>query len=663
MKRHRYPTLALLVLSAAAMLRMLLPTLTEFKRDEATVVRQALAIAREGARPAFGVGSSLGTANAPLFLYLAALPMRLSADPVALVLFIGLLNTVAVAATWWMVRRYLSERAALIAAFLFAFSGWAVLYGRKVWVRTLPLFVVAFIVALLSALIERRRGATVAAFLAAAALLGLQLEGMAFAVILALLLLLHRRRWPRREVIAGTALFALAFLPYLLADARLGWPNLRGLLAYAGGESHLSPDALRYAFHLVGSWGMEGLAGPYAADFLHALGWTRPLEAGMMALLALALLHAGWRLRRGTEQERIFYTLLLVWFLTPILLQSYTSRPTQPHYFILLYPAPFVLIAALLDWLLTHLPARRRLLVWSFLLLWGIGEVAAVGTIWRMMVLHPSTGGYGIPLRYPREAIQAAQRCAPTVVALGEGADPRYAEAPAVFDALLFTVDHRLADAKLALPFPQREATAFVIGPLREEETFAPLRAELMQSTSPWAEVHLADGTRYLITCRRRSERNDLLTGWTRFPADFPFADGVVLTAVRLPSQVHAGEETEVWLAWWVRDPPAERRPHQFYLHLLNAEGEKVAQADLNGYPVEQWHAGDFIFSRFPLTLPADLPAGDYTLRAGLYTLPDITPLPLLSAEGEPIGDGVTVGTLSVGEEALRITQYGVRSP
>ncbi len=662
MKLYRRRRLLFLVLCAAGTLRMIFPTLTEFKRDEATVVREALRIARLGAHPAFGVGSSLGTANAPLFLYLAALPMRLSADPVALVLFIALLNTAAVAATWWLARRYLSERAALIAAFLFAFSGWAVLYGRKVWVRTLPLFVVAFVAALLAAFVERRRGAIVAAFLATAVLVGLQLEGVAFVVILGLLLLLNRRRLPRGEVFLGAALFVFAFLPYLVADARLGWPNLRGLLAYAGGESHLSPDALRYAFHLVGSWGMEGLAGPYAADFLHTLGWTRPLEVGMMALLASALLHAGWRLRRGTEQERTFYTLLLVWFLTPILLQSYTSRPTQPHYFVLLYPAAFLLIAALLDRLLTHLPGRRQALVWGFLLLWGMGEVAAVGTIWRMMVLHPSTGGYGIPLRYPREAVQAAQRCAPTVVALGEGADPRYAEAPAVFDALLFTTDHRLADAALALPFPQTEATAFVIGPLREEDSFAPVRAELTRAASPWAEIRLADGTRYVIACRRRSERDDLLTGWRRLPADVPFADGVVFTAVRLPAEVHAGEEAEVWLAWWLREKPADLRFHQFYLHLLDDAGQTVAQVDANGYPVEQWRAGDLVLSRFPLTLPADLPPGDYTLRAGLYTLPDLTPLPVLSVEGEPIDDGVTLGKLSVGERTSRNTQHAVRN-
>ncbi len=654
MKLHRRQPLLLFILCAAAMLRMLFPTLTEFKRDEATVVRAALAIAREGAHPAFGVGSSLGTANAPLFLYLAALPLRINADPVALVLFIALLNTLAVLATWWLARRYLSERAALIAAFLFAFSGWAVLYGRKIWVRTLPLFVLLFIAAVLAAFIERRRGAIVVAFLAAATLLGLQLEGVVFVVILGFLLVLHWRDLPWREVFAGAVLFVLLFLPYLMADARLGWPNLRGLLAYAEGESHFSLDALRYAFRLTGTLGMEGMAGPYAADFLHALGWTRLVEWCFIVLLVLGVLHSGWRIWRGTAEERTFYTVILVWFFTPILLQSYTSRPTQPHYFVLLYPSAFLLTAAFLDWLLKHLSPVGSSLLRGFLLLWGMVEVAAVGMIWQMMVIHPSTGGYGIPLRYPREAVRVAQQCATTVVALGEGADPRYAEVPAVFDALLFTTEHRLADAALALPFPQAEATAFIVGPLREADAFAPIRAELMRVASPWAEVRLADGTRYAIVCRQRSDRDDLLAGWARFPADVPFADGVVFTAVRLPSEVRAGEDAEVWLAWWLRDDPADLRFHQFYLHLLDVDGRKVAQVDVNGYPVEQWRKGDLVFSRFSLSLPPDLPSGMYTLRAGLYTLPDLTPLPLLSVEGEPIDDGVTLGRLVVPGQRAR---------
>ena len=69
---------ALAILALALLLRMGWPTLAEFKRDESKVVRLALEIAYEGDLPAVGVGSSIGTANLPLTLYLTALPLRVS---------------------------------------------------------------------------------------------------------------------------------------------------------------------------------------------------------------------------------------------------------------------------------------------------------------------------------------------------------------------------------------------------------------------------------------------------------------------------------------------------------------------------------------------------------------------------------------------------------
>ncbi len=643
MREHR---LALLILLSAFLLRIAFPTWIEFKRDEATVVREALAIAHGHLTP-FGVGSSVGTANAPLFLYLAALPLRLWPDPVALFLFIAVLNSLAIAATWWMVRRYLSPRAALIAAWLFALSGWAVVYGRKIWTRTLPLVTLGFFIVFLAFLIRRRPYALVGTFVALAALVGLQLEGLAFVVILGLLLLLYRHRVRLGELTIGAFLFLLAFLPYLVADARLGWPNLRGLLAYAEGNARWSIDSLRYAFRLIGSRGMEGLAGPFAIDFIRPLTWLRPLEGLMTILLIGGLLHALWRSVRGEAEERPFFAVLLIWFSLPILLQSRTTQPTQPHYFVLLYPVQFILIAAWLDHLLHRLPALPwRMLSSALIASWSVGQLLALGMLMQMMRLHPSTGGYGIPLHYPRQAVREALRCATTIVALGESADPRYEEVPAVFDALLFEQDHRLADADLALPLPDAETTGFLLGPVRGEDDFRPLRTLLAYVAEPYAQLSLPDGPRYLVACRHRADRDDLIAGWVR--VDLPLADGAVIAAYRSPPPLRPGSMGELWVAWWVREPPSPLQTTQFYLHLLDAEGKLVAQQDANGYPVEQWQRGDFILSRLPFTVPLTLSPGEYRLRVGLYTLPEVRVVPIVAADGKPIDDGFWAGLLTV---------------
>ncbi len=62
---------------------------------------------------------------------------------------------------------------------------------------------------------------------------------------------------------------------------------------------------------------------------------------------------------------------------------------------------------------------------------------------------------------------------------------------------------------------------------------------------------------------------------------------------------------------------------YQVFVHLLNANNEKLAQRD--GQPVQwmrptsTWHTGEEIIDRYGLLLPRDLPAGSYNVAVGLY--------------------------------------------
>ncbi len=61
------------------------------------------------------------------------------------------------------------------------------------------------------------------------------------------------------------------------------------------------------------------------------------------------------------------------------------------------------------------------------------------------------------------------------------------------------------------------------------------------------------------------------------------------------------------------------------FVHVRNAAGETVAQKDqppLNGaYPTSLWDPGEIIADPIVVTLPPDLPAGEYQLVVGLYDL------------------------------------------
>ena len=121
--KHRiHLVLLVLILAVGFSLRLLQPTLVEFKRDEATIARLGQAIAYEGYLPAVGVDSSLGIDNLPLTLYLAALPLRAWVDPLSVVVFTCMLNSLALLVCYWLTRTGLGKTEALLATLFFAVS-------------------------------------------------------------------------------------------------------------------------------------------------------------------------------------------------------------------------------------------------------------------------------------------------------------------------------------------------------------------------------------------------------------------------------------------------------------------------------------------------------------------------------------------------------------
>ena len=84
-------------------------------------------------------------------------------------------------------------------------------------------------------------------------------------------------------------------------------------------------------------------------------------------------------------------------------------------------------------------------------------------------------------------------------------------------------------------------------------------------------------------------------------------------------------------------------------------QGQQVAGYDRapagDRFPTSHWRSGDQIVSTFALSLPPDLPAGDYQLWVGLYETASAGALrlPVTDAGGLPAGDGqVEIGSVTV---------------
>jgi hypothetical protein len=110
-------------------------------------------------------------------------------------------------------------------------------------------------------------------------------------------------------------------------------------------------------------------------------------------------------------------------------------------------------------------------------------------------------------------------------------------------------------------------------------------------------------------------------------------------------TNVRPGEALLLTL-WWqaLADPNDER---SVLVHLLDGNGAKIAQADgapaRGARPTSQWRAGDTIIDTHQLTLPADLPPGEYTLAFGMYRWPSLERLALRDGEARLADDVVRV--------------------
>jgi hypothetical protein len=66
---------------------------------------------------------------------------------------------------------------------------------------------------------------------------------------------------------------------------------------------------------------------------------------------------------------------------------------------------------------------------------------------------------------------------------------------------------------------------------------------------------------------------------------------------------------------------------------------EKIAQQDGGGVHPRNWRAGDILMQWFDIALPAH--AQPDRVRVGIYEYPNINPVLVVDAAGNPVGDGV----------------------
>ncbi|MGB1252093.1 MAG: hypothetical protein ACPG8W_15855, partial [Candidatus Promineifilaceae bacterium] len=120
---------------------------------------------------------------------------------------------------------------------------------------------------------------------------------------------------------------------------------------------------------------------------------------------------------------------------------------------------------------------------------------------------------------------------------------------------------------------------------------------------------------------------------------DVTFGDAIKLLG--FDGELGAGRLNLYW-----QSQQSVSQAYAVFIHVTDVEGNIVAQAD--GPPVQHlaptdlWQSGDVVFDQRQIMLPADLPAGNYTVTAGFYLPDTFARLPASGADAQV--DSVVLG-------------------
>ncbi len=122
---------------------------------------------------------------------------------------------------------------------------------------------------------------------------------------------------------------------------------------------------------------------------------------------------------------------------------------------------------------------------------------------------------------------------------------------------------------------------------------------------------------------------------------DISYADGIRLHQADISGEAVANGAIGVKLFWQADSTPSEN--YTIYLHFLDEAGNFITGSDSvafgGRYPTRGWHAGDTIPTEHLLMLPAELPAGVYRVKVGLYLPSTGERLVVTMGDGSQPGD------------------------
>lgn len=624
---------------------------------------QVLAAARQTAQlhPPLQLAGVQGHPGPALVAYLLALPAALSPDPRLAAGLLALVNILALAIAYVLLRTTLGPRETVMGLSLLCLSPWAIVAARSIGPESLLLpLALLYVSFLLRATSGRRPGDWLGVGLLLGAMAATSLATVLYAGSLIVLLLVVRRRVRWAHLVLGLGIGSLLLWPFALAQNAQCWSALPALLPPTGAT-------VRPSFIWAAIWQAQSgrallsLVAPSLGDFslggrLATIAWAGvagALAAGLLSALAVVI--AGWGRWRDRQEIGAPATLLacLVILVLLVLLRGAAVGAD----FMALILAPALLASgvglARIVTALERLRDRSGLLPWHVLVL-GAQAAFVVLLVWQSAATilfydyagdHDTSSGIGIPYRHWKRTATLVTRAAQD-----EGLDPIWViddGPPEGAAERLHTLAFLVGEHPRLISTADPRGQALV---LPAESRMAYLVVGDQSPTLP-ALAYLGDEQRGKVLFPNPA-LNVTLRVVESWPAqellatipvrkDQPLVSGLQLVGWSLPEMGVPGIPTSLITYWTFQHIPAESLSQEHVLYLVLARDGVVLSGTWLSFslPPSAWQSGLLVRQTNPLALPTGLAPGPVDLVLQVYRL------------GEPpvaVGDTVPLGQMDV---------------
>ena len=298
-----------------------------------------------------GPGTSIGNMYlGPLYYYMMAPPLLLAAfSPVGPAVQIALLGILTVFLIWYISREWFGPVAACVASFLYAISPTVIIYSKSSWNPNIMPFFALICVYGMWRVVRKDR------------LIWLPIVGVSFAFVLqshylGLLLLptllsmwafafwLHVKS--RKKIITHSLialiLFALLMSPLLIFDSRHGWINFEAMKVFF--TQRQTTVSARPWNALPDLW-------PLMTEITTRLlgGRNEMVGAWVAALTSGGLIWVFWKQKQKLNTYKLIaFSTLIIWLAFALIGLGLYKQEIYDHYYGFFFPAPFMLVGAVL---------------------------------------------------------------------------------------------------------------------------------------------------------------------------------------------------------------------------------------------------------------------------------------------------------------------------